>query len=74
MSNGLVVRSRPLNLPPWTFDSPELWVDCEEFARIYRRSPRTVRVWCITGYVLNFGIASYQDITGKWWIRLEGKA
>lgn len=42
----------------------------EEYARIVERPARTVRRWCLTGYLIDFNVPYFRDGRGRYWIKL----
>jgi hypothetical protein len=56
------------NVPPWVHD-PKGWMTTAEFAVRYRRTPRQIRNWCANGTIISFGMRTFQDAQGKWWIQ-----
>lgn len=54
--------------PPWISNPSVKYLTVKEFAHIYRRSERTIRLWCLDGTLIDFGFSLYQDLGGKWWI------
>lgn len=57
-------------VPPWILDPASRWVTVREFAILYRRSVRRIQRMCQDGDISVFCVATYQDATGRWWIRL----
>lgn len=58
-------------VPPWVTDPGQRWVTVDEYAPVVGRSLRTVRWWCLEGVLADFGIQTYQDLRGRWWVRLQ---
>jgi len=56
--------------PPWIIDPCARWVTVKEFAALYRRSVRRIQEMCRDGDITVFQVATYQDPTGRWWIRI----
>lgn len=56
--------------PPWLLDPTSRWVSVKEFAALYRRSQRRIQQMLQSGDIIVFGVATYQDATGRWWLRL----
>ena len=52
-------------------DDPDMWVSSRQFADIYKRSHRRIQQMCKSGEILDFCVSSYQDIRGRWWLRLS---
>lgn len=51
----------------------EVWLSSAEFARMYGRCQRSVRMWCSNGTLAEFGIQTYKsncNRSGEWWIKL----
>lgn len=57
-------------LPPWIVDPASRWVTIKEFSVLYRRSERRIQQMLRSGDILAFGVATYQDHTGRWWLQL----
>lgn len=57
-------------MPPWVTnpDATIKWLNVKEFAVLYRRSERTIRLWCNDGTLVEFGFSVYQDPGLRWWI------
>lgn len=66
----LSLRHTAPGTPPWLAD-PDSWLSVADFARVYRRSTRTVQRWCQTGYLIEWGLPVYCDLSGRYWIRVE---
>jgi len=56
-----------LDLP--VLDWHNHWLTPVEYARVMRRSVRTVQHWCETGSLLAFRIPHFRDRRGRWWIQ-----
>jgi hypothetical protein len=70
MSIGVTTQSISAT-PPWsTFDPIFRWITVREFAELYRRTPRRIQQMLRDGEIIVFGVATYQDPTGKWWLRV----
>ena len=48
-------------------DDPQ-WLSPEKFALLYRRTPRRVQQMCQDGEMLDWGMRTYRDHRGRWWI------
>lgn len=61
-----------VHVPAQAQSQPEKiqWLSVREFAIIYRRSERTIRLWCTDGTIIDFGFSIYQDSKRQWWISL----
>lgn len=57
-------------IPPWLLDPASRWVTTKEFAILYHRTQRRIQQMIQSGDILVFGVATYQDATGRWWLRL----
>jgi hypothetical protein len=53
-------------IPPFR-DRSRAWLSVDQVARIWDRSPRMIRRWCIDGTLVSMGARVYRD-RGKWWI------
>ena len=60
---------QPTAAPPH-LSEPLRWVTTTEMAQIYERPYVTVIFWIKSGKLAAFGMRSYQDRFGKWWIEL----
>jgi hypothetical protein len=58
------------SVPPWVLDPSARWVTAREFSILYRRSQRRIQQMIKNGDILVFGVSTYQDAQGRWWIRL----
>lgn len=43
-----------------------VWIPASEIAREYNRTPRLIRVWCSTGFLIELGYRIRRDATGHW--------
>ena len=57
-------------VPPWVLDPSARWITAKEFAILYLRSQRRIQQMIKSGEILLFGVATYQDACGRWWIRV----
>ena len=57
-------------ISPWVIDPAATWVTPKQFAILYRRSERRIQQMLRNGDILAFGVATYQDANGRWWLRL----
>lgn len=58
------------SLPPWILDPGSQWVTVKQFSFLYGRSQRRLQQMLQSGEIIVFGVASYQDAMGRWWIRI----
>jgi hypothetical protein len=56
--------------PPWLLDPSARWVSVREFSVLYRRSQRRIQQMLRNGDIIVFGVATYQDAQGRWWLRI----
>ena len=56
--------------PPWVLDPESHWVTLKDFSTLYGRSIRRLQQMCQSGEIIVFGVAAYQEVNGRWWIRL----
>jgi hypothetical protein len=65
-----IPRPSPSADPPPRPSASGPWVTVREFAALYNRTPRRIRQMLSSGDLMLFGIASYCDDHGQWWIRI----
>lgn len=53
---------------PWESDSSVRWFSVLDYATRWRRSPRTIRRWCVDGTLSKFGCKVYRDPQERWWV------
>lgn len=59
---------------PWVKDGePERWILVPDFARLVKRSRRTVYVWLTARpeILSAFGYSAYRDPQGRWFIKVS---
>jgi len=56
--------------PPWILEPGWRWVTVKQFSILYCRSQRRVQQMLLCGDMMAFGIATYQDPMGRWWLRI----
>jgi hypothetical protein len=49
------------------------WHSTTFVAKLYNRTERQIRKWCINGLLAKRGIPVFKDSTGRWWISLNEK-
>lgn len=56
-------------IPAW--EPTNQWLTVAEYARIMKRSARTIHHWCETGVLKDFNIPHFQEQNGlrRWWIK-----
>lgn len=54
--------------PPWHICVGIRWLSVKEAAVEWRRSKRTIQVWCENGTLIAAGNRVYKDLTGRLWI------
>jgi hypothetical protein len=57
-----------MNFVPAFTDQSRKWLEVNEVARIWNRSPRMIRRWCADGTLAAMDAKVYRDIRGRWWI------
>jgi len=70
MSSATPAQLTNFPIPPWEIDPVGRWVTVKEFSVLYRRSQRRIQQMLRCGDMIVFGLATYQDANGRWWIRL----
>ncbi len=68
MSSSPLLRDGPI--APWILDPESQWVTVKQFSILYHRSQRRLQQMLQSGDLLLFGIATYQDASGRWWLRI----
>lgn len=56
-------------LEPWMLD-PLRWGTVGELARLLARPRSTIYRWLYTDTLKDFGIATYRDSHGRWWLHI----
>jgi hypothetical protein len=46
------------------------WISVTQIARIYRRSPVTIRKWCYDGTIYYCCTRAQIDFRGRWWLHV----
>lgn len=57
-----------MNIPPWIYE-PFDWISVRQFSIYMGRSLRWGQWQCQDGILADFGIATYQDLSGRWFVR-----
>jgi hypothetical protein len=54
--------------PPWHITVGIRWISVRQAAEEWRRSRRTIQMWCENGTLIAAGNRVYKDFTGRLWI------
>lgn len=54
-------------IPPFR-DRSLAWLNVDQVARIWNRTPRMIRRWCVDGTLVSMGARVYRDPQGRWHI------
>jgi hypothetical protein len=53
--------------PPFQ-DRSLAWLNVDQVAQIWNRTPRMIRRWCVDGTLVSMGARVYRDPLGRWHI------
>lgn len=66
------MKKTPVSPAPWLKDgAPHLWIRVGKFALMMNRSHTTIQLWARNGTLREFGYATYRDIAGTLFIRIQ---
>lgn len=52
--------------PAMISDDDRVWLPISRVAKEYNRSPETIRLWCVSGFLIELGFTIQRDLTGHW--------
>ena len=58
-------------LPHLTTAAHFHWRSIEFVAKMYNKSERQIRRWCVNGLFARRGNSVYKDVNGRWWIGIS---